>query len=69
MTKHFRQSRADWEKAKDKKSLLKKDIAEWQIRADKTDYDDEGGPKYNEVSLKAMVDEARTLLQRCSLDL
>ena len=51
------------------KRLLKKDIDLWQKRADKTDFDDEGGTKYNEVVLKELVDEARVLLLRSKMSL
>jgi hypothetical protein len=73
MSRHHRQSVADKLKAQINKdaqrAVLQKDIREWQGRADKTDFDDEGGTKYDEVALKALVDEARTLLLRCSLSL
>jgi hypothetical protein len=54
---------------KERDAILKKDITDWQARADMTDFDDEGGSKYDEVSLKILVDEARTLLLRANLNL
>ena len=52
-----------------KNTVLKLEIASWQSKADITDYDDEGGSKYDEVALKILVDEARTLLLRASQSL
>ena len=69
MSKHYRQSMADKQKKANKNTLLKKDIAEWQKKADTTDLDDEGGTKYDELYLKGLADEARTLLLRASLSL
>jgi len=52
-----------------KNTVLKLEIASWQSKADITDYDDESGSKYDEIALKILVDEARTLLLRASLSL
>ena len=69
MSKHHGQSVADKERANATKRKIKTDIAEWQEKADITDYDDEDGSKYDEIALKILVDEARTLLLRASLSL
>ena len=48
---------------------LTQDIKDWQLKADITDFDDEGGSKYDEIALKILVDEARTLLLRAQQSL
>ena len=45
------------------------DIKDWQVKADITDFDDEDGSKYDEIALKILVDEARTLLLRAQQSL
>ena len=55
--------------AKKKQKTLKKDIEEWQKKADNTTYDTQfdDTPEFEER--QALIQEARTLLLRCSLDL
>lgn len=48
---------------------LKKDIQEWQTKADNISVDSDNFSSLNQENAQNLIDEARTLLLRCSLSL